>query len=345
LIPRMCFRNVTFKVRSAFGRANPWACNNPDINTCDDPVMLETHPRSRCARLARRLRGLRRLRGWHRAVNWIVPPNAGGRFLVRNGSLLFAGDIESYIEREMYLFGDYEGLEIDQFLANIGEAPRRVLLDVGANVGTHSLQFARHFQQVHSFEPNPSLWPAFKRNVSLNQLHNVTLHNVGLGAEDADLPFYSIDSRNHGMGTFLAEEQYDRPLKCVGYSRIAHGDRYLHAHGISHVDAIKIDVQGLESSVLRGLRVTLETPRPAVWFEFGTGTRDSARAGELRDWFPYQVDLFKLTRIKGPLQAVRLAPIVDAPTLGDYVALPIAGNRPGGDANPLAPTVLQTVGQ
>jgi len=303
--------------------------------------MKETHPSSSRARLVRRLRGLRRLRGWHRAVGWIVPADTEGSFLVQNGSLLFAGDIESYIEREMYLFGDYEGLEIEQFLNVISASPRRVLLDVGANVGTHSLRFARHFNQVHSFEPNPSLWASFERNVSLNKLHNVMLHPVGLGAEDAELPFYSIECRNHGLGTFLPEEQYDRPLKLVAHSRIAHGDRYLQAHGISQVDAIKIDVQGLEPLVLRGLRGTLEASRPAVWFEFGAGTRDSAQSSELRDWFPYEVDLFRLVRIKGPLLAVKLAQTVSAAPLGDYLALPVAAERTGGQTTRVAPTVLQ----
>ena len=269
-----------------------------------------------------------------------MPEDTEGSFLVQNGSLLFAGDIESYIDREMYLFGDYEGLEIDQFLNIIPDARRRVLLDIGANVGTHSLRFARHFEQVHSFEPNPSLWASFERNVSLNGLHNVMLHTVGLGAKDAELPFYSIDCRNHGLGTFLPEEQYARPLKLVAHSRIAHGDRYLQARGISQVDAIKIDVQGLEPAVLRGLGGTLEASRPAVWFEFGAGTRDSAQSSQLRDWFPYEVDLFRLVRIKGPLLAVSLARTVTAPPLGDYLALPVAAKRTGGQAARVAPKVL-----
>jgi FkbM family methyltransferase len=309
-------------------------------------LMKETHPPSSRARLVRRLRGLRRLRGWHRAAGWLVPADTEGRFLVRNGSLLFAGDIESYIEREMYLFGDYEGLEIEQFLNVISTSSRRVLLDIGANVGTHSLRFAQHFKQVHSFEPNPSLWASFEQNMSLNELHNVILHHVGLGSEDAELPFYSIECRNHGLGTFLPEEQYDRPLKLVAHSRIAHGDRYLQARGISQVDAIKIDVQGLEPSVLRGLRGTLEASRPAVWFEFGAGTRDSTqsselRAIELRDWFPYEVDLLRLVRIKGPLLAVRLARTDTVPPLGDYLALPVAAKRTGGQITRVALTAQQ----
>jgi FkbM family methyltransferase len=304
-------------------------------------LMKETHPPSSRARLVRRLRVLRRLRGWHRAAGWLVPADTEGRFLVRNGSLLFAGDIESYIEREMYLFGDYEGLEIEQFLNVISSSSRRVLLDIGANVGTHSLRFARHFKQVHSFEPNPSLWASFEQNISLNELHNVMLHPVGLGSEDAELPFYSIECRNHGLGTFLPEQQYDRPLKLVAHSRIAHGDRYLQARGISQVDAIKIDVQGLEPSVLRGLRGTLEASRPAVWFEFGAGTRDSTQSSGLRDLFPYEVDLFRLVRIKGPLLAVRLARPDTAPPLGDYLALPVAVKRTGGQVTRVAPTVLQ----
>jgi FkbM family methyltransferase len=259
----------------------------------------------------------------------LVPADTAGSFLIHNKQLDFAGDIKSHIDREMYLFGSYEGLEIGCFLDVVQQRPRRVLLDIGANVGTHSLRFARHFDSVHSFEPNPSVWSSFDRNVSINHLQNVTLHRVGLGEQDADLPLFAIDSLNDGLGTFLADEQYDRPLKCIGRSKIANGDTYIQAHNIGPVDAVKIDVQGFEPMVLRGLRATLASSRPVVWFEYGAGTRGAVTATDLRDWFPFEINLFRLLHNNARLlHNVKLVP-TDANTaadtpLGDYLAVPCA---------------------
>jgi FkbM family methyltransferase len=292
------------------------------MNT-ESPPPLEIHPVSGRARFARKLRGLQRLLGWHRVVNWLVPGNAAGQFEIQNEQLRFAGDISSFIDRQVYLFGDYEGLEIGQFLKITQRRPRRVLLDIGANVGTHSLLFARHFDQIHAFEPNPSVWPSFERNISINNLQNVTLHKIGLGEKDAELPFYAINSRNHGLGTFLPEEQYDQPLIRVGQSRIAHADTYLIASRIGPVDAVKIDVQGFEPMVLRGLRKTLELSRPVVWFEYGAGTRDAVPAGDLRGWFPFEVDLYRLASVNvGPVHAVHLVAVAADVPLGNYFAIP-----------------------
>jgi FkbM family methyltransferase len=289
----------------------------------ENPAAPESHPALGRARLARKLRGLRRLKGWHRVVNWLVPGNAAGPFVIQNEELRFAGDISSFIDRQMYLFGDYEGLEIEQFLKITQHRARRVLLDIGANVGTHSLRFARYFDQVHAFEPNPSVWPSFERNISINNLQNVTLHKVGLGEEDGELPFYAINSKNHGLGTFLPEEQYDQPLIRVGQSRIAHADSYIRATRIGPVDAVKIDVQGFEPMVLRGLRETLESSRPTVWFEYGAGTRDAVPVGDLRGWFPFEVDLYRLASVNfGPVRTVHLATMTADVPLGNYFAVP-----------------------
>lgn len=286
-------------------------------------ISLEIHPASWRARLARKLRSFRYLRGWGRVLKWLVPSRDAGPFVVSNRGTLFAGDLSSFIDRQMYLIGEYEGLEIEQFLDVVRSRRRCVLLDIGANVGTHSLRFAREFQFIHAFEPNGLLWRAFERNVELNKLRNVKLHRIGLGEADAELPFYAIDSQNQGLGTFLHEEQYDKPLKCIGGSCIVNGDKYLREQGVGPIDAIKVDVQGFEAAVLRGLRETLQSSQPVVWFEYGQGTRASSDGNSLRALFPYEIRLFQMTRLKvGAVHRMRLTAVGHDIPLGNYIAVP-----------------------
>lgn len=257
--------------------------------------LSEAHPRHAGYRLARRLRWLRRVRGWGRLVTSLAPPGLSAAFLVSNDDIVYEGDTSSFLDRQLYLFGQYEKELIDLFFKLIPRDRRRVLLDVGANIGTHALCFSRCFEQVHSFEPNAMVWPQFERNVALNKKTNIALHKVGLGNIGANQPFYSIDKSNFGLGTFSDIEQYDLPLRQIGTFRVENGDEYIANFVIDNIDAIKIDVQGYEPEVLAGLANTLKTFQPIVWFEYDSGTKEKMRdVSDIRQLFPYPITLWRL---------------------------------------------------
>ena len=291
--------------------------------------MRQIHPQSKSLRLIRSLRGLQRVRGWRRLASIVAPEHLAGHFLVVNRAhgknTYFAGDASSFIDRQMYLFGNYEGDQISAFLSLVPAHKRRVALDIGANVGTHSIAFAQNFSAVHAFEPNSSLWGSFERNRALNQLTNVTLHKVGLADRDDELRLFLIAKKNYGLGTFSTLEQYDLPLQEFQTAKVAAADQYLALHKIENVDAIKIDVQGFEPEVLRGLRKTLEKNCPFVWFEVGRGAQLEAQSVEaVSDFFPYDFELFQLTpRPSSALHSLKLTPISGGSLAdGEYIVAP-----------------------
>lgn len=258
-------------------------------------------------------------------MKWLVPESVTGSFLVRNEGIAFAGDLASFLDRHTYLYGQYERDSIDLFLSCVPPERRGVILDVGANVGTHSLVFARQFEHVHAFEPNCDVWTPFERNVGLNEFSNVTLHKLGLAERDAELDFHKIDAPNHGLGTFSAIEQYALPLKLAGRAKVVRGDSYLDGLGLDRVDAIKIDVQGFELAVLHGLADVLKRHRPIVWCEVGAGTDSGAcSADSLKGAFPYAVTLLRLELSSTLLTYSTRLSLADEADLavGDYVVLP-----------------------
>ena len=289
-------------------------------------MAIERHAVSRGARCARALRWLRRFRGWERVASIMSPPGEAGDFVVRNATGVFAGDMTSFIERQLYLFGGYEDEMLDLFRSFMATTERRTILDVGANIGTHAIAFARDFNLVHAFEPNPSMWPRFQRNVALNGLANARLHQTGLGDERADLPFYLTANANLGLGTVCAIEQYDTPLAPAGVAHIEKGDEFVASHGLSSIDAIKIDVQGFEPEVLAGLRETLRQHRPVVWMELGAATANKLASVEaLRASFPLPVEIFRFVRAKRfPRVRFRLERVDEgALPQGDYLTRPV----------------------
>jgi FkbM family methyltransferase len=141
--------------------------------------------------------------------------------------------------------------------------PNDVFWDVGANVGYLTLYFAKaphRLKEIHAFEPNPRALVPLQ---SLFRNHAVVrIHPLGLGETDAQLPM-NVSPDGSQLGTLL------RPVK-DGQSVAVHicqGDRYRAQEGISAPDLIKIDVEGFEPQVLRGLRETIRAKRPAIVLE------------------------------------------------------------------------------
>ena len=267
---------------------------------------------------------MRRLKGWRRLTAALLPNGLEGEFEVANKYGTFAGNLNSFIEREIYLMGGYEEDRIEAFLKIVPHDCRGTILDIGANIGTHSIAFARNFKQVHAFEPNEKLWRAFERNVSINGLTNVWLHEMGLGDARGSVPFYSIAKDNFGLGTALPVEQYDLPLQQIGVINIEVGDEIVRRQ-IGQVNAIKIDVQGFEPQVLKGLRGTLRRDRPVLWVELGTTTVIRGNCARwLRGLLKGPVDVLRFDSVCRRLNnRVCLHPVFDDELRnGDYVIIP-----------------------
>ena len=63
--------------------------------------------------------------------------------------------------------------------------PNSLVLDIGANIGTHSVVIAKSCPNstVHAFEPMDMHFDLLELNKNMNSLSNLVCHNVGLGAE------------------------------------------------------------------------------------------------------------------------------------------------------------------
>lgn len=127
--------------------------------------------------------------------------------------------------------------------------PPRVAVDVGGHVGLWSFNLAPAFQQVHAFEPVAMMRECFLRNV---EAHNVTLHEVALGAERGAV---SMHTTEHSTGDSWVSGQGDIPMFALDDLALV------------EVDFIKIDVEGYEAAVVAGARDTILRCRPIMCVE------------------------------------------------------------------------------
>lgn len=139
-----------------------------------------------------------------------------------------------------------------------------VVLDIGANIGNHSLAFATRAAVVHAFEPIPVIHALLLANVTGNGLAHVHVHRVALSDTDGTDTIFLNQSGNAGASSFDRREAEGAAVT-VEKRR---GDALLDALQIARVDFVKLDVEGHEAQALRGLRSTLERDKPIITMEW-----------------------------------------------------------------------------
>lgn len=214
--------------------------------------------------------------------------------------LRYRGNTGNLIDAHVLFYGAFEK-PVLHFLADVASGSG-VFIDVGANVGTHSLFMARHAREVHAFEPYPPLVARLRAAIDTNGLRNVVVHEVGLGSEPGWLPFLPPPAKNLGTGSFVRDLELD--VKMFPTLEIRVGDEALERLAPGAVEVIKIDVEGFEKPVLKGLARTLARDRPIVVFELTVDPDrpDAFTSGEdLAAAFPDGYRLLRLRAARGGL--------------------------------------------
>ena len=164
------------------------------------------------------------------------------------------------VTRLLYAFGEYVPFETT-LLARILK-PGFTFIDIGANTGYYTLLAAQAVGErgkVFAFEPHPFNAEILPRNVRLNNLSNVVVQQKALSSGEDEVMLYlsSINAGDHWIYDGHDDDFYNADKKRSQIRvRAVSLDQYLKGHA-SGVDVIKMDVQGVEIDVLRGMLGTL----------------------------------------------------------------------------------------
>lgn len=164
-------------------------------------------------------------------------PQAFGPF----GELVFPytkmGAIDS-----LDLFGIDELVIFAFYWTNAGRYKRT--LDMGANIGLHSIIMSRCGFQVTCFEPDPHHFSLLTRNLSENHVKTVTTVNAAVSIEEGTMEFVRVlgnttGSHLAGSKSHLYGEVERFPVKVFSFAELIKG-----------FDFVKMDVEGHEKIIL-----------------------------------------------------------------------------------------------
>jgi FkbM family methyltransferase len=152
-------------------------------------------------------------------------------------------------QRWTYIKGHYPEPHVTQLLSEVLKKDS-VYIDIGANIGVHCVyaaSFLASASQIWAIEPNPHSFSRLKANAELNQLSEMNLHQLALGNQNGTVRLENCDDEN--VGTTLrhnAAEGCETPIR--------KGDELFAAIPASAQGICKIDVEGFELEVLRGMQ-------------------------------------------------------------------------------------------
>ena len=136
------------------------------------------------------------------------------------------------------------------------QAPGRVFIDVGANIGYYSLLVARNCPscRVIAIEAFPPTVVRLRHHVSINNLRNIRIVPQAVADGEGSLCLHYAGDNNQGATSILPTGT-DAEVVEVPCSTLPH---LLTAEEIASIRLVKIDVEGAEGCVVRGLNGMLE---------------------------------------------------------------------------------------
>jgi FkbM family methyltransferase len=145
---------------------------------------------------------------------------------------------------------------------------QNVFFDVGANIGYQALLAAALLEgrgAVHAFEPWPAVFDDLATNAHLNGFRCLTLNRMALSDRDGESPLFVPDGAEWTTASLVARtSSADGVCEVVPTIRF---DTYCKLRNIEHVDVLKIDVEGGELQVLRGMGSLLSRWKPEIILE------------------------------------------------------------------------------
>ena len=117
-----------------------------------------------------------------------------------DGRILYSPN-DKYIGRSIEKYGHYQLEEKKIFAQYVNKGS--IVIDVGANIGTHTLWFAKNAKHVTAFEPQRFIFQTLCANMALNDIQHVDCRQLGVGEKQelikVPIPNYEVENNFGGF--------------------------------------------------------------------------------------------------------------------------------------------------
>ena len=205
----------------------------------------------------------------------------GQTFEVERAGLRWRLNTECAVQRRLYYHGGFDVHDVRELMARVPQGG--VFFDIGSYFGYYSLLAARRGASVFAFEPAPANFSLLQGNIALNSADQIRAFPLALSDTVGHARFAFASAENRGTGHLASAGEAGDEVALTTL------DAFVDEHGVTRLDALKLDVEGAECRVLSGARETLRRFRPAMLVELNppclerAGSSEAALLGALSD--------------------------------------------------------------
>ncbi len=162
------------------------------------------------------------------------------------------------VSNEINIDGVYEKNQLDTIKPYLN---KDTFLDIGANIGNHTLYFHKFFKNIFSFEPHPLTYKLLEINTKYKS--NIKVFNFGLSDKKKNTKVVIRSVNNISGETF---QEYDAKGKIIEDVYFKKFDELYNFN--NQLSLIKVDVEGNELDVLRSMKKNLLNNQAIIFLEF-----------------------------------------------------------------------------
>lgn len=199
--------------------------------------------------------------------------------------------LRASVKKHLRLFrGETLRREVETAQAIAQNAPADgTIYDIGANIGLYTLVFGQNRRRhVVSFEPFDQALRYLRENLTLNNLTNVDVHSILLSDHVGECRF-TLDEITMYTSHVSAPGEPGTDMPCADL------DSYAEKEGLPQPDLVKMDVEGHDEAILRGMEGVLQRSRPVVYLEGGLRD-DNGRIGAITNLERLGYTIWDLTK-------------------------------------------------
>ena len=185
-------------------------------------------------------------------------------------NILFYLDFLDPIDRKIILHKEYEHDSVSFLEGQFVQHSILNFLDIGANSGYFSFYFANKFKnlKVKAYEPNLEAFEKFNKTLTKNSFNNVEIFNFGLSDIEKKVKMITWYKHGHAKtNSVILEDNHDIKNSKIFETNLKVGDELFNYK--NEKMCIKIDVEGHELRVLKGLAKNLKENKCIILVESG----------------------------------------------------------------------------
>ena len=220
-------------------------------------------------------------------------------------------DISDWVNFQIFLKQGYEKPESMVWKELCSRS--HTIIDIGANIGYYSLIASRHTSgKIYSFEPVTETQGKFRANIELNKFSNIYPVQKIISDKAGRIRIYFDDATNTGTASLVKESSEKTAFEEVESTTL---DQFAADNALGKIDLVKIDVEGSEFLVLRGMEKTLTDSRPFLMVEvleetlakFGFGIIDIYNYLDAKGYQAYDISgKLIIKKISTPIEKIGL---------------------------------------